>query len=171
MAIIIHNPVITFPGTPIMPPLRIRIRSHEFTIAPRFASGTVITLGEAQALNQLFSENVRNNVDQWVVNALDASPAGALDDTATQTLQTRIAEYAERYQFMPRTAGRLRPSAIEVEAQRIAAETVVAKTSLTGDALQQAIDQLVDTPYIQRLARERLLEQQALAGNALEELL
>jgi hypothetical protein len=154
-----------------MSPLSIRIRNYTFTLAPRFAEGTVLTLGEAQAMNQLFCENVRNNTDQWVIAELDRAPAGAtLSQAQINDLQERIRQYAEAYQFLPRGSNRLRQSAVEVEMIEIV-EVLVAEQKLEGEAAEEFRQRLLADPKVQAVARERLTQRQQIAGKALQDIL
>ena len=154
-----------------MSPLSIRIRTYTFSLAPRFAEGTVLTLGEAQAMNQLFCENVRNNTDQWVIAELDAGPQDAgLSQDQVQELQERITAYAEAYQFLPRGSSRLRQSAVAVEMAEIV-EVLVAEQGLEGEAAAEFRSRLLVDPKVQALARERLTQRQQIAGKALQDIL
>src|ERR1700738_2921098 len=72
----------------------------EFTIAKQtfsvfipFAEGDILTAGEAAALNQTFSENVRNNFAKTVKAHTEA---GSLD---LETLHSALDDYMGEYQF------------------------------------------------------------------------
>jgi len=153
-----------------MPPLTIRIRNHQFALSPRFAEGTVLTLGEAQAMNQLFCENVRNNTDQWVIAAISEAGDAPLPKEKLEELQSRITEYAEKYQFQPRAAIKLRATAVEVEAREVAKEMAEGR-GLRDQALEDEILRLMQDPTVQTIARERLIQQQIIAQQELARLL
>jgi len=152
-----------------MPPLTLSIRSYPFHIAPRFEAGTILTLGEAHAMNQLLSETVRNNVARWVIEAIAGEPDGILPAETIAALQDRIAKYAGDYQFQIKGA---KPSvgALELTIDEIVGEQM-GKAGLSPEASPGEATVLRTSPTIIRLARERLLEREQFASKTLEELL
>jgi hypothetical protein len=69
----------------------ITIAGTRFTVPVRYAEGHVLTAGEANALNQTYLENCRNNLSRK-----------AKDGTLTQKI---VDQYAASYQFGQRTGG------------------------------------------------------------------
>lgn len=75
------------------------IAGHMFQVAEPYAEGHVLTEGEADALNQTFRENVRNNLASDVT---EAKKNGAID---LEALQKTIDDYANGYEFGVRGGG------------------------------------------------------------------
>jgi hypothetical protein len=160
-----------------MPDLTMRIRQYSFTLAPRYSAGTVLTAGEAQALNGLMVENIRNNVDQWVASEVAALPAGTLLPAETITaLQRRISDYQQQYQFNERRgAGRPRAGAIELEARQLALMRISEREGIVvGDiSVEQfasSIDELLEDPSLQAEARDRVAIREAAVQRSLDDL-
>jgi rubrerythrin len=78
----------------------ITIQGKQFSIIQPYTAGHPLTDGEAGALNQTFAENIRNNTAKWVQEALDGN---SFDQ---DELQSKIADYAESYEFGARVGGR-----------------------------------------------------------------
>lgn len=107
------------------PMLKIKIRQHTFTLPHRYASGATITLSpaEAQAFNQLFAENIRNNVDALVIKATAIlEPGQFLSQETHASLQTEIFRYATEYQFQYRHVPKPKMSPMDVALQEVAEE-------------------------------------------------
>lgn len=64
-----------------------------FSVYVPFSEGDVLTAGEANALNQTFAENIRNNFAKTVKTHLDA---GTLD---VEALQKALDDYQLEYEF------------------------------------------------------------------------
>lgn len=71
----------------------ITISKETFSVFIPFSEGDVLTAGEANALNQTFSENIRNNFTKTVKAHVEAD---TLDKDA---LQTALDDYMADYQF------------------------------------------------------------------------
>lgn len=69
------------------------IAKHKFTLFRPFAAGYVVTEAEANALNQTFAENVRNN---FASKVKEHSDAGSFDQDA---LQAELNAYMDTYEF------------------------------------------------------------------------
>lgn len=92
---------------------QITIQKRTFNVPNPYEEGHQITAGEAGALNQVFHENVRNNL---------AKKISELDDAAAQAA---VDAYVESYKFGERTGGGGGPrDPVKVEAMRIARELV-----------------------------------------------
>ena len=156
----------------------IRIRGHKFELGRQWQAGHVLTPGEASALTQVFCENVRNNVDQWVVGALDSQPwGGELEAAVHAELQRRIIGYAREYQFRAGAAGSPSLTPLERHARAVAEERIRARHQLMfNEELPGSIDEadlavVSMDPEVRRLAGERLAAERAVAQAALEQLL
>jgi hypothetical protein len=157
--------------------MQIRIRSYPFTLAEPFRAGTVLTKGEAQALNALRAENIRNNVARVVHEAIAVLPEGTLlaSETLAQ-LQARITQYDLSYQFLERHEPKARPGAIEAEARAIAQDGVLARRRQAGETLEgpeaeAEIDFASQSDAVLALARARVEARARVSASALEELL
>jgi len=83
--------------------LTINILQHSFTIPRRYQAGHVINEAEAQALNQVFIENVRNNITSWVAKSCFQHNTDILPDFAYKIMQDKIYNYASGYEFRNRS--------------------------------------------------------------------
>src|SRR5258706_10941509 len=80
--------------------MQISIKQHAFSVRGPYSEGTRLTKAEAQALNGLRAENIRNNVFKLVMEALGtADPGQVLPASSHQELQEKITEYDLKYQF------------------------------------------------------------------------
>lgn len=119
-------------------PRNIIIAGNQFSLAQPFDEGHVCTAGEAKALNQLFAENVRNNLAEKVKGGLD---------------QAGVTEYANSYEFSVSAPARQRLDPVEAEARKIAKGHI--RTQLASmepptkiddyeeDAIEAEIDRLI----------------------------
>ena len=144
----------------------IRIRGHQFELGRQWQSGHLLTEGEAAALTQLFCENIRNNVDQWVVAAADQAVGGQLPPEVHAELQLRIGQYAGAYQFRSTTPFR---GMTPLERHRRAvAEEQLRQSGLDApseaEVAARALDPAVGQEAAVRLAAERAVADQALAA-------
>lgn len=146
---------------------KITIQGLEFEADAPYKEGDVLNANEADAINQTFLENLRNNFASHVkaARAAVAETNGffSLDgekkvydlDKVTNemldldALQTSFIEYADKYEFGARRAGGTRVPAdpVEREAARIAKEKVKellrAKDIKISDVPKEQMDKLV----------------------------
>ncbi len=157
--------------------MQIRIRHYVFNLSEPYQPGTVLTAGEAQALNGLRAENIRNNVARAILDEVAALASGEMLPPETlQALQLVIDQYAAGYQFILRHEPRTRPGLIDREARELATDRVIEERRRTGEPTEGAsveaeIELLTRTSTIQDLARRRIAQRQAIAASAMEELL
>lgn len=102
----------------------ITIQGADFTVAPRYAEGHVLTSNEAATLNQTLFENLRNNFAKQVKDA--KGEAEALTPEQITDLQTKLDTYAASYAFGVRVSAGPRAPADPVgkEAFNLAKEAV-----------------------------------------------
>ena len=97
----------------------ITIAGKEFEVSQPFAEGHALTAGEARAMNQVFAENIRNNMAMKVKAGAD---------------QSVVTEYANSYVFSiasgAGSAVRLDP--VEREALRLAKDLLKARLGESG---------------------------------------
>lgn len=77
----------------------ITIAGETFSVPQPYAEGHVLTANEAGALNQVFAENVRNNLASKVKEAKEAGAFDALEFQAT------VDAYTSSYEFGVRSGG------------------------------------------------------------------
>lgn len=140
------------------------IAGKSFTAAPRYAEGHVLTGNEANALNQTFFENLRNNF------AGKAKEGGTQED---------FDKYVETYKFGERTGGGGGSrDPIEVEAMALARDALkktIQKqgkklSDFTAQAISNAAKKLVDTrPEFREKAAQRVAEMQAVASDSISD--
>jgi hypothetical protein len=104
----------------------VTISGQSFKVAEPYSEGHVLSAGEASALNQTYSENIRNNMAATVKAAIDA---GTFDLVA---MQGTIDDYMEEYEFGVRTGGGRSGDPVEREAMGIAREKVREKLRKDG---------------------------------------
>lgn len=163
------------PSDPFLPPLTIRIRQHAFQFPRRFTPGHVLSESESDALNGLFAENVRNNVDGWVIDRLETGQVRVLGAEDMTDLQAKIEQYAAGYQFgyRGRTGGRESP--FEVEVRAVALERALELAQAEGyEPEHPKVDEWVEEGLghiaVQAEARRRVEVKARIASSALSEL-
>lgn len=157
------------------PTTTLHIYRYDFTIPRRYQAGHTLTEGEAKALNQLMTENIRNNVSSWVRTAEHQSPNQMLSTTAHEDLQTRIHSYATTYQFQTRI--RKPPvSALEVALDELAHSQAEHEGTAQGYApdsveVQLRYRNLLNDPELKAQARSIVAERTKVTSVSLEEIL
>lgn len=138
------------------------IAGNTYTVMERYEEGMELTAGEASALNQTLRENVRNNLSK-----------------KEGLTQEQVDAYAVEYQFGIRVAGAGRTSdPVMAEYMRLAKAKIkeMLKTKgqkADGDAITAAAKNLLERPAGQQLwelAKSRVAESQAIATDALDEI-
>lgn len=137
----------------------------------RYAEGHVLTSGEASAMNQLLSENLRNNF------ATQVKKAQTEGEAAIAALPTAFTSYAEGYEF----SGKRRASAgvdpIEREARKLAKADLLAALRGKGvkisdypeDLLEEKVKTLVASrPKYMETAKARLDLLNKLASDSMD---
>ena len=147
---------------------QITIAGKQFNVEPRFAEGHVLTANEASALNQTYFENLRNN---FAAKAKEGGDAGS---------QEAFDTYAASYQFGVRTGGGGSRDPEAVEALNIARDSVRDIIRKSGKKLsdysaaaitetaQRLLAHEVKGPEIRELAKKRVAEMQATAGQSVD---
>lgn len=157
--------------------MKIRIRQYSFEISAPFEAGHSLTIGEAQALNRLRAENIRNNFAQNVKDEADAMPEGEMiPPSIVERLQADIERYDAAYTFVERHEPMPRPSALELVTRLVAEEHVAEEARRLGLALDSAqhnteVGLAMKLESIQTEARARVARQQKIVSAELKELL
>lgn len=157
--------------------MHIRIKGYTFQITEPFQAGTVLTKGEAQALNGLRAENIQNNLREIVgeetakLGQGELLPQGTLD-----SLQLRLTSYDLGYQFVEKHTPRPRKGDIEAEARSIAEEQVASQYRQAGviawtlEALEADISTMEKLPAVLEEARARVTAKRAAMQGNIEDL-
>lgn len=113
---------------PKEPTMKISIAGKSFEAADRYQAGHTVNENEAAVLNQTLMENVGNNLRE-AVKTHTGDPA---------ELQSKFAEYVEKYQFGVRTArGPSAPSdPVGAEAHRLAVAFIKEKIRTAGKQIK-----------------------------------
>jgi hypothetical protein len=151
-------------------PITIRIKQHPFVLSRQWTEGHRLTAGEAQALTQLFAENVRNNCAKWVERECD--DGGELSAEQHLALQDRIAAYAEQYQFTARPPAPVPIGPVERHAKEIAQERGRIELGLGPDepVPSDIVTKYEQTLEVQQEARRRASAEREAARQVLAEL-
>lgn len=134
-----------------------------------------MTKGEAQALNALRAENIRNNkMDRIKERLAGLVPGELLEPSAIAELQREIADYDKRYRFVERGASRARPGLLEETALELAREAVRLDSrskDLSEEGMEAQAQALAETSEIRQLAHARAEAKSQAAVASLQELL
>lgn len=154
--------------------MQITIRHYTFDLPSPYAEGHRLSAGEAQALNGLRAENIRNNVKKILDPKLDALPAEhvlSVDELAQ--LQSTVDEYAQGYFFKFREGKGEQRGQLSAETYAIAREKVSAILRASGtdrEPRQDEIAEMQNDDGVQQAARANLEARSLIARQALEEL-
>ena len=151
-----------------------RINGVLVEITPPYAVGHTVNEAEAGALNQIFCENIGNNLRPTVKKLMENIEPGAdLPEPLATQIQAAVDEYAAKYEI---TAAGARLGASPVDpvqklAKKIATDTLITqlrakgrkKSDFEAEAWQTLVNKAMEHPKIQALAVKRHKESQALA--------
>jgi len=155
---------------------QITVRQYQFDLVDVYQPGHCLDDNEAEALNRLRAENIRNNVKPRVdAAAARLEPGELLSPAALAELQATVARYARDYRFQPATIKK-RFGIIEIEARRVARERVEFEARLINSPIDQAwldetIDKWAKLPEVVEEARLRVAERQRVVSQGIEDLL
>jgi hypothetical protein len=154
----------------------IRCAQYQFTISDPFTPGHPLSPEEAQALNALRAENIRNNLAQQVRKRTEGlRPGDLLAGENLAELNALAADYDANYQFGARRAY-TREGPIEIEAKQVARSRVLASARAAGqtlseDDLSRLVAEQARQADVLDEARRRVGEHQRVATGALESLI
>lgn len=161
--------------TPAPPTILLRIKRYDFSLTRRYHTGQRINDSEAYALNQMFAENIRNNTIHWISKAEAQAPKGLLSTEQLAELQTKISEYASKYQFQVRHRTRsMSPIDVALEELALAQATAEGRQHGLGPsdpAVKLRYRQLLADPSLQLKARELVNERERVAQDTLSDLM
>lgn len=140
--------------------------AYQFSVAQPYMPGHIITQAEAQALNQLRSENIRENMRPAFSRAIEGTPVDALlSEETVAEIQAKIDQYDSEYQFSEKPEIRERPGAIEREAR------LLAQARSAEDATDEEIELLARSIDLVAEARARVEVRTKITATAMEDLL
>lgn len=159
----------------------ITVQGLQFGVPQPYTEGHVLTANEANQLNTVLAENVRNNFAPTVKKAKEeyakANNMDVEDVTAehldAEALAKEFETYISEYEFNTRrvgggSAGR---SPLEIEARKIARERVrahlqakgIALSKVPAEKMEEYVAGVAAREDIRKLAEKRLKEMQKLA--------
>lgn len=153
---------------------KVTVAGKIFTMPLPFDEGHVLTAGEAGQLNQVYHENLRNNIAKKVKDAVDKNE---FDQDA---FQAQIDKMASEYEFGKRRTGGPRAPADPVlkEALHLATEAISTKLKAAGKKpsefsnLKEIAQKLVDTnPAFKEKAAQIVADRQAVASATLDDVM
>lgn len=159
--------------------MKIRIAQYAFSVPLRYRAGHELSQNEADALNGLRAENIRNNVKRKVDEAQRGlQPGELLTPDALSALQDYVSAYAAEYEFGPKAEpkGGIRKTAFEIELLAIATSRVEEQArslgiALSEEGLAEAIESQMKLAIVVEEARRRVSARVELAQQALQSLL
>lgn len=131
----------------------ITISGKEFEVSEPYAAGHAITEAEAKALNQVRSENIRNNMASKV-KAAYAEEGRKEDDPTPETIGELVATYDREYVFTLASVGGGRKSAdpVETEALRIARTLLAGALRQKGTTVKALTEQIGEDAVAAKVA-------------------
>lgn len=158
--------------------MKIRIAQYVFVVGAPFVPGHQLNQNEADALNGLRAENIRNNVKKAVDKATQAlEPGQILTPAELSDLQGQVSEYARSYVFGKRTEpkGGIRKTAFEEELLAVASERIAIQQrqlgiELSSEAFDLAVEGQMKLAPVVDEARQRVAARASLAIAALSDL-
>lgn len=155
----------------------VRIKGYTFSLSVPYSEGSVLTKGEAQALNALRIENICNNLRDLVNKAIGVLPEGELLSEATiAEIQAAFTKYDQGYTFAEKHIPRPKKGLLESEAQLVAEERVDAEARRLGRELselerEQLVEEYIELPAVKDEARARASAKARASTESLESLL
>jgi len=153
---------------------QVTVVGHVFTMPNPFEEGHVLTEGEAGQLNQVYHENIRNNIAKKVKDAITAG------SFTVEAFQAQIDKMCEEYEFGKRRAGgpRAPSDPVAKEALRLAIDAISNKLRADGkkpsdfsNIKELAATLVSKNPAFTEKAKEIVAERQAMADAALGDLM
>lgn len=166
-------------------PSTITIQGLNFAVPTPYAEGHTLTAPEANALNNLLGENLRNNFAAQIKKILEPKDApkrevAQLTAEELAKLQTDFAAYAAEYKLSGKRSAKAPVDPVEREAVKIAREQIdtalrnkkIDKKSLAEGAYDNYVQQLLaQNPAIRDEARAYIARLQTIGSSALDSIL
>lgn len=111
------------------------IQGNKYVVPSRFDEGHVLTAGEASALNQLYVENVRNNMGSKIKAASEAGEFDLAD------FRDKVFEYASTYNFGVRAIAQPKDP-VMTRARKLVIDALKTKMKAQGYDLKGSKDRI-----------------------------
>ncbi len=149
---------------------------YGFTLSEPFSEGHVLTRAQAQALNALRGENIREIVRREWDKLAKPSSDELLSEAQVEAFQAKITEIDLKYEFRERPVSRPKTGTLGAEIESVAREQVEELARKNGEAISIGrFDSLVvefsARIDVQAEARRRLSIKIARSKMAIEDLL
>lgn len=154
-------------GVPIngAPMQEITGKGYTIKVPKPYSEGHELRENEAEAMNQVYAENIRNNITTRIKRMIDNG-----DTVDQETVDQMVQEYVQTYDFGTRASAGPRLSAEEKKARSLAKDAVKKKIrdaedqdlkDFTNERLDElALEALEKNPHIRDKAKEILAAQQ-----------
>lgn len=157
-------------------PKQITIQGVVVEVAEPYAEGHTVNEAEAKALNQVRSENIRNNMAKTVKEEVEK--AGGDTEKATKAVQKLVTEYDNSYEFTLASVGggRQRLDPLTKECRSVAKEYIMSMLKEQGMSkksyeeangegkFMEKVVELADHDEIVKVAKENLKEREKLSS-------
>lgn len=164
-----------------MPKTSITIQGLTFDVDLPYAEGHTVNQFEANALNQTWAENIRNNFASKVSKVLEAveeqrGQGAELSEDELGILRGEFEKYAGEYKFQGRRGPGAPVDPVKREAIKIARETLRQLLSSNNQSLkdlkegeaERIVELLIEQkPEIMETARQRVEQLKSIAGATL----
>jgi len=138
----------------------ITIQGLIFKAPAPYVEGHVLTGNEANALNQTFGENLRNNFAKRVSEAKEAAGEAGLSEATVAKLHSDFAAYAEGYEFGTRRQSTPKDP-VMAEAMKLARAKIVEKIRENGKKVSDYAEGTVDKLAEQLVASRPWFKEEA----------
>lgn len=155
--------------------MHFRIKGYTFQLASPYSEGHRLTAGEAQALNDLRTENIQNNFRPHVNSQVEKlGPGELLAQSVLDALQAKLATYDSSYKFNEK-ATRNRIGDIEAEAkivarEKLAAESQSSEAQFSDDQIEALLAEWANLPAVIEEARIRVQARRSALTGGMESL-
>jgi hypothetical protein len=121
-----------------------------FALAMPYAAGHVLTEGEANQMNQVFAENVGNNLRNKISKGVVDADGNKTREYTPEEVQALVNAYVETYEPGVRARGEAKPTLdpVEREARKLAKEAAVQLIKdAGGNPKDYDIEPIIDSVY------------------------
>lgn len=147
-------------------------KGKSFTVPRRYEEGHTLSTEEANALNGLLTENIRNNFSKTLEKMIS-------DGKTDEEINAAFAAYAEGYAFAGRRSTRAPVDPVQREAEKIATAKLdealrkmgKSRKNLADGVFDKHVTELASKQEIQDEAKRRVETTKAIATDSLTDLL
>lgn len=155
--------------------MKIQLSHYEFELSDRYRAGSVLTDGEAKALNIERSDRIRNRAARFLERMAKPEGAGVLTGEPRQRLYDYVAKQDETFEFETRATLRVKIGTLEAEIRAVArerAEALARGRQRENDAelIGQLFEGLLEDPATESEAAARIEARVAATAGGLGDL-